>query len=205
LPPLTSSRPSTSAHPGHYYGPPSYPVRRETPPIMAPILPRRTPSPGPRFAHQLPDLHPGTSAVHLPPPFTLEPTPQWSPGTYGAHARPRSESWSSAASHSANTRSVLTQAPVSPRPGDHRLDLRSPGHVRHAPPRERTPQPSPGHRLPSEDDSISPPPTSRSGRYDPIREIFVPFTPAVAASATNTQERGGEDKEVEYSSDDHER
>ncbi|KAF7333487.1 Homeobox protein OTX1 [Mycena venus] len=103
-----------------------------------------SPSPSPTFAHNIPELQPySTSALGLPPPFTLQPQPQWDSSS--SH-RPQSSSWSRSGSHST------------------RGDSSSP--------------PSSFLKEPSPDDNgdtprMGPAQPTRSGRYDPVRAMFV--------------------------------
>lgn len=190
LPPLVANRPSTSAHPLYHPEPRSTHLRRSSPfPVMPPILPRRTPSPERRFAHNLPDAGLGLSPIVLPPPYTLQPSPQWDPSAYGAAARPDSRSWSRPASRSTNPHTVAASE------GSRRADYRGPYFERHQVLGNTPPSHSPhvGRGLPSEEIG-SAPPLPRPGRYDPVREMFVPLPSAPPTATTPYNTRKSEDE-----------
>ncbi|KAJ3540429.1 hypothetical protein NMY22_g4295 [Coprinellus aureogranulatus] len=127
LPPLVPSRPSTSAHPLYHPAPRPTSLREGSPfPVMPPILPRRTPSPERRFAHSPPTSGLGHSPVVLPPPFTLQPSPQWDPSAYGAAARPNSRDWSRPASRSTHPHTVAASE------ASRRTEYRGPFFERHS-------------------------------------------------------------------------
>lgn len=194
LPPLVPSRPSSSAHPLYHSDPRPPSLRHGSPfPVMPPILPRRTPSPERRFAHNLPDTGAGPSSLVLPPPYTLQPSPQWDPSAYGAAARPDSRGWSRPSSRSTNPRTLV------PSEGSRRTDYRGPffeRHSQHSQVLENTPpshSPHVGRGLPSEE-IRSPPPMPRPGRYDPVREMFVPLPSAPPTTTTPYNARKSEDE-----------
>ncbi|KAJ6523302.1 hypothetical protein B0H19DRAFT_1085716 [Mycena capillaripes] len=103
-----------------------------------------SPSPSPTFAHNIPEHQPySISALGLPPPFTLQPQPQWDSSS--SH-RPHSSSWSRSGSRSTRDSS--------------------------SPPSSLLKEPSP------DDDGNTPrlgpaQPSRSSGRYDPVRAVFV--------------------------------
>ncbi|KAJ7101406.1 hypothetical protein B0H15DRAFT_410897 [Mycena belliarum] len=122
-----------------------------------------SPSPSPPFAHVLPpgpSAHPqayayassSSSSLGLPPPFTLQPQPQWTSG----RERPAA-TWARTGSGS------------SPSPPPLRTSAR----------RAREPTPDDGDtpRL-----GAAQPPPARAGRYDPVRAIFVPYSPTTSPS-----------------------
>ncbi|KAJ7722641.1 hypothetical protein DFH07DRAFT_286285 [Mycena maculata] len=111
---------------------------------------RMSPSPSPTFAHNPPEHQSySSSALGLPPPFTLQPQPQWDSSS--SH-RPQSSSWSRSGSHSTRGSS--------------------------SPPTSFLNESSP------EDDGntprLGPAQPSRSGRYDPVRAVFVPYSPTTS-------------------------
>ncbi|KAJ7123879.1 hypothetical protein C8R43DRAFT_42519 [Mycena crocata] len=110
-----------------------------------------SPSPSPTFAHNIPEQPTySSSSLGLPPPFTLQPQPQWDSSS--SH-RPHSSSWSRSGSHS--TRASSSSPPTSFL-------------------RERTDD--------ENDDTprLGPAQPSRSGRYDPVRAMFVPYSPTTS-------------------------
>ncbi|KAJ7908858.1 hypothetical protein B0H13DRAFT_1715135 [Mycena leptocephala] len=114
-----------------------------------------SPSPSPTFAHNVPEQSQSysSSALGLPPPFTLQPQPQWDSSS--SH-RPHSSSWSRSGSHSTRDSS--------------------------SPPTSFLKEPSP------DDDGDTPrlgpaQPSRSSGRYDPVRAVFVPTSDAPPGSS----------------------
>ncbi|KAL0948550.1 hypothetical protein HGRIS_011110 [Hohenbuehelia grisea] len=120
LPPLTHSAPSSSGGP-------------------------RSPSPSPEtpFAHH---SFESRGAPGMPPPFTMQPPPQWDPVALAQLPRP---SWSRPGSHGSGDFPAYAT-----RVGDNRGSADRSAH---------SPQPLAPRREPS-------PHTARSGRYDPIRD-----------------------------------
>lgn len=120
-----------------------------------------SPSPSPTFAHNIP-AHPqsypssSSSALGLPPPFTLQPQPQWDSSS--SQQRPHSAaSWSRSGSHS--TRGESSSPPTSflkERTDDEGQD-------------GDTPRLGSAH--------------PRAGRYDPVRAMFVPYSPTMSAGS----------------------
>ncbi|KAJ7805727.1 hypothetical protein B0H13DRAFT_2487733 [Mycena leptocephala] len=115
-----------------------------------------SPSPSPTFAHNVPEQSQSysSSALGLPPPFTLQPQPQWDSSS--SH-RPHSSSWSRSGSHSTRDSS--------------------------SPPTSFLKEPSP------DDDGDTPrlgpaQPSRSSGRYDPVRAVFVPTSDAPPGSSS---------------------
>lgn len=194
LPPLIPSRPSTATHPLYHHDLRPTMLRSDSPfTPMPPIRSRRTPSPERRFAHHPPDTGIGHSSGLLPPPFTLQPAPQWDPSAYGAAARPDSGDWSRLASRSLNPQTMAAGE------ASRRTDYRGPYFERHPQNTqilERTP-PSHSTRidrgLPSEE-IRRPPPLPRPGRYDPVREMFIPFSPPPPTTTTPYNTRKSEDE-----------
>ncbi|KAJ7279326.1 hypothetical protein C8J57DRAFT_132520 [Mycena rebaudengoi] len=120
---------------------------------------RTSPSPSPTFAHNLPEERP-YSALGLPPPFTLQPQPQWdSSSSHRQHSPSRSLS----GSHS--TRTSSSSPPTS--------------FINELAPDEDGDTPRLGSAQPS-----------RAGRYDPVRAVFVPYAsadPSATSSAGASQ------------------
>ncbi|KDR66931.1 hypothetical protein GALMADRAFT_80309 [Galerina marginata CBS 339.88] len=181
LPPLVATRPSSSTYGTqrmHSSGVPPYALSRAAP---------RSISPEPRFAHQPPEPTPR----NLPPPFTLQPPPQWDEASYTPLPRPSSSAWSRPGSRSTRGRST---SPVA-------LRREHMGGVPETSDAYYLAEHS--HRLPSSSPRSMPPtsaPPSRSGRYDPVRATFVPFsTPTVspALSPARTGGGGGKDKRTD--------
>ncbi|KAF7340842.1 Homeobox protein OTX1 [Mycena sanguinolenta] len=113
-----------------------------------------SPSPSPTFAHNLPELQPySTSALGLPPPFTLQPQPQWDSSS-SSH-RPQSSSWSRSDSRSSRGSS--------------------------SPPTSFLKEPSPDDN--GDTPRMGPAQPSRSGRYDPVRAVFIDSPPGPSPSA----------------------
>ncbi|KAJ6495913.1 hypothetical protein DFH09DRAFT_1376460 [Mycena vulgaris] len=111
-----------------------------------------SPSPSPTFAHALPAQQPpySSAALGLPPPFTLQPQPQWD-----SAQRPHSASWSRSGSTSHSARDSSSSPPTS--------FLSEPARD------EDGDTPRLGPALPS-----------RAGRYDPVRAVFVPYSPTTS-------------------------
>jgi hypothetical protein len=112
-----------------------------------------SPSPSPTFAHNVPEHQPySTSTLGLPPPFTLQPQPQWDSSS--SH-RPHSSSWSRSGSHSTRDSS--------------------------SPPSSFLKEPSPDDN--GDTPRMWPAQPSRSGRYDPVRAVFVPTSDSPPGSS----------------------
>ncbi|KAF9002196.1 hypothetical protein BDQ17DRAFT_1390827 [Cyathus striatus] len=159
LPPLPPTRPVTSSSLGsHRFSAPIF-----TGPTSAAQFPAlRSASPEPRFAH-----HPPGSPVVLPPPFTLQPQPQWDDDTFPSLPRPGSSAWSRSGSHSTGGR------PSPPASFGRSLGTSV----------ERTTNYTTENvQLPAED--VQP---SRHGRYDPVRAVFVPTPSRKPAEHEDTE------------------
>ncbi|KAH6905141.1 hypothetical protein BKA70DRAFT_1192381 [Coprinopsis sp. MPI-PUGE-AT-0042] len=179
LPPLVRTRPSTTSslamkRPLHWDNAPHL--------IQASLERERSISPETRFAHHAPERS-RHSPMILPPPFALQPAPQWEDSADAILSRP-SSSWSHPEAR------LLDKPPSSP-PSSTNHDIILPpmgggasGALRHGLsggdvlrilPESPTPH---GH---------SP---SRLGRYDPVREMFIPFSrPLTPASRSPSQSR----------------
>ncbi len=106
-----------------------------------------SPSPSPTFAHNVPEHQPySTTALGLPPPFTLQPQPQWDSSSSAHRPQSHSSSWSRSGSHSTRDSSSPPTSFLREPSSDDNGDT----------PRMGSAQPS------------------RSGRYDPVRAAFVP-------------------------------
>ncbi|KAH9475039.1 hypothetical protein JR316_0012141 [Psilocybe cubensis] len=183
LPPLESTRPSSS----HYVPPRMHAPGAQVfpPPSRPPFIPHRSISPEPRFAHHPPEPPAPRQPITLPPPFTLQPSPQWDEASYVP--RPSSSAWSRPDSRSTRGRSTspvalrrehigssLTEGSGS---SDTYYLAEHPAHLHSPSPRTMPP-------------TTTPP--SRSGRYDPVRATYVPFsTPTVSPTVSPTQATGG--------------
>ncbi|KAJ7727273.1 hypothetical protein B0H16DRAFT_756923 [Mycena metata] len=114
-----------------------------------------SPSPSPTFAHNVPEYQTySRTALGLPPPFTLQPQPQWD----SSSQRPQSSSWSRSDSHSTRDSS--------------------------SPPTSFLKEPSP-----TDDGNtprLEPAQPSRSGRYDPVRAVFVPYSPSTSPAPSGS-------------------
>ncbi|KAG2002394.1 hypothetical protein CC2G_004588 [Coprinopsis cinerea AmutBmut pab1-1] len=189
LPPLVPIRPATSSSLGVRH---SFHLEPQAPSLhvnIPPLAGRRTNSPESIFAHQLPEPT-STRPVTLPPPYTLEPRPQWDEAAYNPVTRP-SSSWSRPDSRSSDKRSISppsSRLPELARP----TTLLDSSPLRHSDVSggDRTPPPS----APVAQTRVaSPPPVERrapspgpvrQGRYDPVRGIFVPFPRQTSPTTT---------------------
>lgn len=142
LPPLIFNQPSRrlDMH--------SFMLARSAPTTPSHASSQMSPSPSPTFAHNI-TAHQSysSSSLGLPPPFTLQPQPQWDSSS--SH-RPDSASWSRSGSHS--TRDSSSSPPTS--------------FLNEPMPDEEGDTPRLGSAQPSRS----------SGRYDPVRAVFVPST-----------------------------
>lgn len=167
LPPLVRTRPSTTN---------SLTIKRPlrwdnaAPRMIHTVLEReRSLSPEIRFAHQVPE-HPAHSPIVLPPPFALQPSPQWGESADAILSRP-SSSWSHhEARHppSSPSSSTIILPPISgsaSAPLRHELS----GGTGEA---SQANLSKPGSPTPH----AHTPPPSHPGRYDPVREMFIPFS-----------------------------
>ncbi|KAF9530722.1 hypothetical protein CPB83DRAFT_850193 [Crepidotus variabilis] len=175
LPPLLPSRPSSS-HPGPSLS--AHAVDMSSHPFNS----RRSISPEHPFAHHPPDSL-ARPSLHLPPPFTLQPAPHWDESAY--LPRPSSSSWPRSGSRLTRGRST------------------SPITIRRDPTgRPSTGEPSSSdlhyHAVRSSLQSSSTPSLStstppRSGRYDPIRAAFIPYTMPSATSPIQSPAHSGDE------------
>lgn len=179
LPPLFSPRQPSSYAARRIYSSGAHPYSMG----RAAYTPRRSLSPESMFAHHPPEPI-SRPSMNIPPPFTLQPHPQWDESSY--LPRPDSSSWSRPGSRSTRGRST---SPVSFRREPIESTSEAPGPDAYYLPEPRLPRSPSLRSIPA----ASTPP-SRSGRYDPIRATFVPYsTPSPAASPANAG--GGEDDE----------
>ncbi|KAF4622120.1 hypothetical protein D9613_009464 [Agrocybe pediades] len=183
LPPLVSTRPATLTFGGrrnYTPGEPPYPLPRTS--FTSP----RSISPEPRFAHLPPDpiLR---SSVNLPPPFTLQPSPQWDESSYTPFPRPSTSPWTRPTSHSSRGRStspvMLRREHIGTETSDsHYLAEYTSGPANSSP-----------RSMPSTST-----PLSRTGRYDPVRATFVPYTtPSPGVSPVHTARGDGADERTD--------
>ncbi|KAF8639074.1 hypothetical protein AX16_010380 [Volvariella volvacea WC 439] len=201
LPPLqfglASAGPSTS--PPHPFPPSGIPASRPLsqhssfsrvlPPMAHPDHTQmqyyRHPSPEAEFAYRLPDPSPTSlppartsAALNIPPPYALQPEPQWDNSAFNPVPRP-SSTWSRPTSRS--TREG-TPSPVTLRRDSSGISLLPPLVQPHSPVVDSYAsahaQPSghlhrhAQHRPTSEDGSHAGTPPQRIGRFDPIREAI---------------------------------
>lgn len=167
LPPLESTRPSSS------YG--SLRIPSTVGSVYPLSRPPRSLSPEARFAHLPPEPTP-RPMITLPPPFTLQPSPQWDEASYVP--RPSSSAWSRPGSRSTRGRST---SPVAVRRAEPGL-----GSVTESPDTYYLAEHTAIHHSssPRSMPPVSTPPPSRSGRYDPVRATYVPFTSTPTVSPT---------------------
>lgn len=178
LPPLVATRQTSSSYGSRrIYSSGAHPYSTARPTYA----PRRSLSPEPVFAHHPPELV-SRSHMNIPPPFTLQPHPQWDESSY--LPRPSSSSWSRPGSRSTRGRST---SPITLRREQLVMGSESPASYA----AERGPS---LHRDESSPRSIPPAstPPSRSGRYDPIRALIVPYsTPSVSPTMSQARISGG--------------
>lgn len=154
LPPLAfGSAPSQGSFPAslHHAIHPISPFTRSTPVTPSTFRFQLSPSPPPTHPQNPPEqsASSSSSSFNIPPPFTLQPQPQWDSSTFSS----RQSSWSRSESRQANSPSPPTAH------GDSdAVHVASPTHEDTTPRLEHAPPP-------------------RSGRYDPVRAMFVPYTP----------------------------
>ena len=177
LPPLVSTRPSSSTYGsrishsmgGHPYMPPR------------PFAPPRSISPEVRFAHHPPEPTPRVQ-INLPPPFTLQPAPQWDESSYTVFPRPTSSAWSRPRSRSTRGRS---SSPITSRRG-YMASVAEESEAYYLTEHVPIPHSASPRSIPR----ASTPP-SRTGRYDPVRAIFVPFSTRSVSPARSPARTGG--------------
>ncbi|KAF8884663.1 hypothetical protein BD779DRAFT_1674041 [Infundibulicybe gibba] len=104
-------------------------------------------SPTAHFAFHPPE-GPTRSPLAIPPPFTLEPRPHWGNDTFPLGVRPTSSAWSHSGSQSTRENSPHSRHDVHP---DTETSLDAGG-----------------------EHSSEAQPSQRSGRYDPVRAMFIP-------------------------------
>jgi hypothetical protein len=157
LPPLLPTRPSSSNALPPFWGHPDMPQ----PPMP---MPYRSLSPEQRFTPLRP-FQPGPRpSLHLPPPFTLQPNPHWNEPAY----LPRPSSWPG--QESSQFTRPRSMSPLAPRRdfvrSSNRGGYSSPRHVAERGLSAISSEPSHSGEIPS-----------RSGRYDPIRSTYIPYSP----------------------------
>ncbi|TFK72283.1 homeobox-domain-containing protein [Pluteus cervinus] len=182
LPPLNFSGPT---QPG-YSGP--RPVSRHTSLTLSlssiPPDAHRPPSPDVTFAYRVQDPSPpNNSSLNIPPPFTLQPQPQWDNSILNAVPRPTSSGWSRPGSR-------LTRD-GSPPPHGLRRDLLPAAST--LPPSTSllfsTPPQEPRIRA-----ETTPP---RTGRYDPIRSTLFSHSPTKPSTSSPEQSPRNDSERLE--------
>ena len=192
LPPLV---PSTSYSTRRTHAPSSSLPSRLTHGLPYPI------SPESRFRHVSPEIS-SRPSINLPPPFAMQPSPQWNPTPHPTPFRsdPRqqvSSLWSRRELRSTIERSMPTvtarregtmeASTTDPPEGHHHLERGAP-----------SPHSTSSHSMPP---SSSLPP-SRLGRYDPVRATFITrSTPTPTLPRGSPAQRSGEDNEEEINND----
>ena len=159
--------------------------------------PPHSTSPESRFAHIPPEI-PSRSSISLPPPFAMQPSPQWNQTFQSVPRHVISSPWSRRDSRSTIERPSVERPTIE----------RSPLSVTAR--RERTmggsiTDPSEGHRSertasPLHSSShLTPPsssaPLSRPGRYDPVRATFITRSTPTLLRVTSPVHQSGEDSE----------
>ncbi|KAF8811317.1 hypothetical protein BYT27DRAFT_7221647 [Phlegmacium glaucopus] len=206
--PHTSVRPATS-QPSNWY-------RRDPLRTLPPLLPsssystRRIHSPSPymssrhahgpprpispesRFAH-IPPESSSRPSMSLPPPFAMQPSPQWNEASFQSVPRPISSPWSRTYSRSTIERSTSVVTSQRERPMGGSVTNPSEGH-HHS---ERSAPLLHSHLIPPS----SPAPVSRPGRYDPVRATFITRSTPTLPRVTSPAQQSGEDNEKETHSD----
>ena len=171
LPPLGASRPPSAPYGASFRGP--FPAVQPAAAHAQSLLhARRSLSPEAVFAHAPPEPSPGSATrVHLPPPFTLEPPPQWDEAAYSAVPRPSSSAWSRPSSRRPSTRGRST-SPVASRRDSYGAELPLPPFFLGDP--HARPMSSP----------LGASPPARGGRYDPVRAAALAFPPPPPPTAS---------------------
>jgi len=151
-------------------------------------------SPQSRFAHISPEI-PSRPSMSLPPPFAMQPSPQWNQASFQSVPRPTSSPWSRTDSRSTIERPTSAITSRRERPMGLTVTDPSEGHHRS----ERTASSPHSHFIPPSSSA----PLSRPGRYDPVRATFIthstPTLPRVASPSSVQQ--SGKDDEREIHSD----
>lgn len=144
----------------------------------------RSLSPEQRFARYTPESS-SRAPVGIPPPFTLQPAPQWDESAY--HLRP-STSWSALSSHISRGGS---RSPLASR-RDSMGNINREGHSDSYYLSERR---SLLHASMPSGPSASASTPQRSGRYDPIRATFLPSAPPVTFPHVRGEESSQSDRD----------
>ena len=188
LPPLV---PSSSYSTRRTHAPSSSLPSRLTHGLPYPI------SPESRFRHVSPEIS-SRPSINLPPPFAMQPLPQWNPTPHStpfrSDRRHISPLWSRRDSRSIIERPIPTvtarheDTMSDPSEGHHHLD-------RGAPP----PHATSSHSMPPSSSL----PLSRLGRYDPVRATFITrSTPTpTAPQARSPAQQSSEDNEEKFHKD----
>lgn len=144
LPPLSVPTQGSSSAPVPHVHPTS-PFTLSTPVTPSTFRFRLTPSPPLQYTSEQ-STSSSSSSLYIPPPFALQPQPQWDNSTFSS----RQSSWSHSESRQQSSQ--------------------SPPHTREAADADSSTYEDITPRLEH-------PPLRQSGRYDPVRAIFVPYTP----------------------------
>ncbi len=173
LPPLafdTAHPPSRGVNVSGNPQPPS-PLITLPPPEPSRLRLRSSASPrASHFVPQSPEVHSHSRAV-LPPPFTLQPEPHWDDSSFSASLRPavftrsRTGSQTTTGSSASPVTYIRESSAVL---ADH-------SSVSELTPGPEQPTPAFASRAPSG-------PLIRSGRYDPVRATFVPYSTPTSSS-----------------------
>ncbi|KAJ7666686.1 hypothetical protein DFH06DRAFT_1383973 [Mycena polygramma] len=160
LPPLIFNRPSSSQRQDLPSS--SFMFAHSAPTTPSHPSPYMTsPSPSPTFAHDITEHQSySTTALGLPPPFTLQPQPQWDSAS--SSQRPHSAAWSRSGSGSHSTRGSSS------------------------PPSSFVREPSPSDNGNGDTPRLGSAQPSRSGRYDPVRAVFVPTSDSPPAGPSSS-------------------
>lgn len=138
------------------------------------------------FSHHIPehsrDVRP---TLNIPPPFTLQPQPQWD-NSFPTIGRPQGSTWPGRSSFP--ERRLSTSQGLTPRPT-------------HTPHSSSLDTSSSYDNASSQETPMSPESTRsvRSGRYDPVRATFVPY--ANSPPSSPTQSRANESNEDNHHDD----
>ncbi|GLB42609.1 hypothetical protein LshimejAT787_1200580 [Lyophyllum shimeji] len=147
------------------------------PPFSPPYFSKRSVSPEATFAHH-PPAAASAYSLPLPPPYALQPSPQWDRPTFPPALRSSADSLSWSRRESRSASGSLT-------PPTHLARIRSPPLVG-----DRRDEPEAVHA-----EAVPP---QRTGRYDPVRATFVYTTPSPEASGssrrTDTHEEAQDDR-----------
>jgi hypothetical protein len=158
-------------------------------------VPQQDTHPGPQFAYQIPEQSGHSSAVILPPPFTLQPRPQWDESAYSAIPTHRpTSSWDPRSSFRTGGGQGGSSSSVRPTSSSRRnavegtsvqMDRRrvsdwTSGDTRHQPSSSFVMEADSSRGDREERDPyhvMEPSPPRRLRRFDPVRSMFVSVDP----------------------------